>query len=118
MAARSATLMGSTATGCKAAVHTAAFLVSGPPLVTASHPPHDLGWAELDWTAEGAPRSQRFDDIYFSRDGGLDEARAEFETYARELRRAKDQEEFDRFMAKRGRTTPAPRDASGDVIDG
>jgi tRNA 5-methylaminomethyl-2-thiouridine biosynthesis bifunctional protein len=34
--------------------------------------------AELDWTAEGAPRSRHFDDIYFSRDGGLDEARAVF----------------------------------------
>src|SRR5438067_902518 len=49
----------------------AAFLVSGLPLVTRS--PQDLGLpkdfdrAELDWTAEGAPRSQRFDDIYFSR---------------------------------------------------
>ncbi len=28
---------------------------------------------------------------------------AEFESYARELRRAKDQEEFDRFMSQRGR---------------
>lgn len=36
--------------------------------------------AELDWTAEGAPRSRRFDDIYFSRDGGLDEAQAVFLT--------------------------------------
>jgi tRNA 5-methylaminomethyl-2-thiouridine biosynthesis bifunctional protein len=35
-------------------------------------------WAQLDWTAEGAPRSRNFDDIYFSRDGGLDEARAVF----------------------------------------
>ncbi|HEY4028892.1 MAG TPA: tRNA (5-methylaminomethyl-2-thiouridine)(34)-methyltransferase MnmD [Caulobacteraceae bacterium] len=34
--------------------------------------------AELDWTAEGAPRSRRFDDIYFSREGGLDETRAVF----------------------------------------
>ena len=33
----------------------------------------------------------------------LDEAREEFESYARELRRAKDQEEFDRFMAERNR---------------
>lgn len=40
--------------------------------------PRELGRAQLDWTAEGAPRSQRFDDIYFSRDGGLDEARAVF----------------------------------------
>jgi tRNA 5-methylaminomethyl-2-thiouridine biosynthesis bifunctional protein len=46
--------------------------------VTDRHTPRELGRAELDWTAEGAPRSQRFDDIYFSRDGGLDEARAVF----------------------------------------
>lgn len=31
----------------------------------------------------------------------LDEMREEFEAYYRELRRAKDQEEFDRFMAER-----------------
>jgi hypothetical protein len=31
----------------------------------------------------------------------LDELLGEFDTYARELRRAKDQEEFDRFMAAR-----------------
>ncbi|MFB2567190.1 DUF2852 domain-containing protein [Rhizobium sp. IMFF44] len=31
----------------------------------------------------------------------LDEMRAEFDSYARELRRAKDQEEFDRFMRER-----------------
>jgi tRNA 5-methylaminomethyl-2-thiouridine biosynthesis bifunctional protein len=34
--------------------------------------------ADLDWTDEGAPRSQRFGDIYFSREGGLDETRAVF----------------------------------------
>jgi tRNA 5-methylaminomethyl-2-thiouridine biosynthesis bifunctional protein len=39
-----------------------------------ARPPH----AELDWTADGAPRSRRFDDIYFSREGGLDETRAVF----------------------------------------
>ncbi len=39
----------------------------------------------------------------------LDEARAEFDSYLSELRRAKDQEEFDRFMADRSRTTPARR---------
>jgi hypothetical protein len=33
----------------------------------------------------------------------LNEASAEFESYARELRRAKDQEEFDRFMSDRAR---------------
>lgn len=37
----------------------------------------------------------------------LDEAIAEFDDYARELRRAKDQEEFDRFMASRDRSTAA-----------
>jgi hypothetical protein len=38
----------------------------------------------------------------------LDEMRAEFEEELRELRRAKDQEEFDRFMQKRngGKMTP------------
>jgi hypothetical protein len=33
----------------------------------------------------------------------LDQMRDEFDEYARELRRAKDQEEFDRFMAERDR---------------
>jgi hypothetical protein len=45
----------------------------------------------------------------------LDEMRDEFDDYARELRRAKDQEEFDRFMAERerkARDRQAP-DASG-----
>jgi hypothetical protein len=37
----------------------------------------------------------------------LDEMRDEFDTYARELRRAKDQQEFDRFMAERSKNTPA-----------
>ena len=41
----------------------------------------------------------------------LDELRDEFDTYARELRRAKDQQEFDRFMAERAKGTPAPREA-------
>ncbi len=39
----------------------------------------------------------------------LDELRDEFDTYARELRRAKDQQEFDRFMSERSKSTPAPR---------
>lgn len=47
----------------------------------------------------------------------LESAREEFETYARELRKAKDLEEFDRFMANRGKTaTPATRDNSGDLL--
>ncbi|KAB0682906.1 DUF2852 domain-containing protein [Aureimonas leprariae] len=44
----------------------------------------------------------------------LDESRAEFEAYARELRRAKDQEEFDRFMSNR-RGRPA---GEGPIVEG
>ena len=39
----------------------------------------------------------------------LDEMRAEFDEYVRELRRAKDQEDFDRFMADRKPTKKAKR---------
>lgn len=42
----------------------------------------------------------------------LDEARADFESYARELRRAKDHEEFERFMANRRKA-----DANGPVVE-
>jgi hypothetical protein len=38
----------------------------------------------------------------------LDEMLNEFDEYARELRRAKDKEEFDRFMAERGRNKSTP----------
>ena len=45
----------------------------------------------------------------------LDETLAEFDEYARELRRAKDQDEFDRFMANRNRSTaPVPKQDNGD----
>ena len=37
----------------------------------------------------------------------LDAMRAEFDTYARELRRAKDQEDFDRFMGDRAKEVKA-----------
>jgi tRNA 5-methylaminomethyl-2-thiouridine biosynthesis bifunctional protein len=33
---------------------------------------------DLTWTEHGAPRSGRFDDVYFSREGGLEETRAVF----------------------------------------
>lgn len=33
---------------------------------------------DLDWTSEGAPRARGFDDVYFSRASGLEEARAVF----------------------------------------
>jgi hypothetical protein len=38
----------------------------------------------------------------------LERDRAEFEEYVRNLRRAKDQEEFDRFMAEHTRSRPGP----------
>jgi hypothetical protein len=47
----------------------------------------------------------------------LDETLKEFDDYARELRRAKDQEEFDRFMSNRSRGTPQPRGETGLLDD-
>ncbi len=44
----------------------------------------------------------------------LNELRDEFDDYARELRRAKDQEEFDRFMANRNKPT-APTKPNNDI---
>lgn len=41
----------------------------------------------------------------------LDRMRAEFDEFLRELRRARDQEEFDRFMANRGRGPGREADA-------
>ncbi len=43
----------------------------------------------------------------------LDDALAEFDEYARELRRAKDQEEFDRFMANRNSKPASPGPQNG-----
>ncbi len=43
----------------------------------------------------------------------LDQMREEFDTYARELRRAKDQEEFDRFMRERN----GRQSGHGSVVD-
>lgn len=42
----------------------------------------------------------------------LDEMRDEFESYVRELRRAKDQEEFDRFMRERNNLRRNDRDGA------
>lgn len=46
----------------------------------------------------------------------LEEMREEFDAYARELRRAKDQEEFDRFMSQRSRNTPARNEPKGEGL--
>lgn len=48
----------------------------------------------------------------------LDETLAEFDDYMRELRRAKDQEEFDRFMANRSRNAPATTPRGDTLLDG
>lgn len=49
----------------------------------------------------------------------LDETYAEFDAYAQELRRAKDKEEFDRFMSERNkRTAPAkPKGKGSGLLD-
>ncbi|MBO0662295.1 DUF2852 domain-containing protein [Jiella sp. MQZ9-1] len=47
----------------------------------------------------------------------LNEAAADFEAYARELRRAKDQEEFDRYMRERKARESDGRH-QGPVVDG
>ena len=47
----------------------------------------------------------------------LDDMLTEFDDYARELRRAKDQEEFDRFMANRNKST-APTKPTGNSTPG
>ncbi|MEM8877054.1 MAG: DUF2852 domain-containing protein [Pseudomonadota bacterium] len=46
----------------------------------------------------------------------LDAEREEFETYLRDLKRARDQEEFDRYMAERraGQTAAAPKTSGAD----
>jgi len=50
----------------------------------------------------------------------LDELLNEFDTYARELRRAKDQEEFDRFMSQRNKpqTDVNPQGSGGSTNTG
>ena len=50
----------------------------------------------------------------------LDEMYEEFDAYARELRRAKDQDEFDRFMANRGKaaTDVTPKDVTSKPGNG
>ena len=47
----------------------------------------------------------------------LDETLSEFDDYMRELRRAKDEEEFDRFMANRSRSTPAKPGKGSTLLD-
>jgi len=45
----------------------------------------------------------------------LDEMRESFDDYARELRRAKDQDEFDRFMNARGNQAEKPKPEAGST---
>ena len=64
-------------------------------------------WARTGNVAFDEWREKEFDRLAEER-RKLDEMLNEFDEYARELRRAKDKEEFDRFMAERGRNKPAP----------
>lgn len=76
----------------------------------AVHTPSSTGNAAFDdW------RSKELDRLNEER-RKLDAMRDEFDNYVRELRRAKDQGEFDRFMTERNR--PAPSTASSaDTIE-
>ena len=47
----------------------------------------------------------------------LDEMYEEFDAYARELRRAKDQEEFDRFMSHRTKPAVAKKSKGTQLLD-
>lgn len=47
----------------------------------------------------------------------LDAMRADFDNYLRDLKMAKDREEFDRFMAERKTAKPASGETNGTVID-
>ncbi len=47
----------------------------------------------------------------------LDEMYEEFDAYARELRRAKDQEEFDRFMAHRAKPVAVKKGKGATLLD-
>ncbi len=47
----------------------------------------------------------------------LDAQAAEFAAFVQNLRRAKDQEEFDRFMAERNRTARKPRRSTPEITD-
>lgn len=77
-------------------------------------PRHFIGCRKA-WRERGRTHNVAFDDW---RDGEiarleeerrkLDETRREFDAHLRELRRAKDQQEFDRFMA--GRSKPGRND--------
>jgi len=75
-----------------------------------------------DWSGRGFSRSgnSAFDDYRDAELRRLDEERrkleeerAEFEQYVHDLRRARDKEEFDRFMAERARRAKP----KGDTID-
>ncbi|MDZ4362355.1 FAD-dependent 5-carboxymethylaminomethyl-2-thiouridine(34) oxidoreductase MnmC [Brevundimonas sp.] len=52
-------------------------MLPGPESAPDPDDPHDPS-PRLIWTEEGAPRSGRFDDVYFSREDGLAESRAVF----------------------------------------
>lgn len=47
----------------------------------------------------------------------LDKMRKEFDDYQRELRRARDAEEFDSFMKAKDRKPPRGRKSKGDIAD-
>lgn len=83
------------------------------------------GCRKASWKANSATGNVAFDDWrdkelerLAEERRKLDEMRDEFDTYARELRRAKDQEDFDRFMSNRNKpTAPAKRGKGSGLLD-
>ena len=72
------------------------------------------GCRKASYRAQGGTGNVAFDDWREKELQRLNEERRkldamleEFDAYARDLRRAKDQEEFDRFMASRSKSAPA-----------
>jgi hypothetical protein len=83
------------------------------------------GCRRASWKANAATGNVAFDDWrekelerLAEERRKLDEMRDEFDEYARELRRAKDQQDFDRFMAGRNKSTaPAKRGKGSTLLD-
>jgi len=76
----------------------------GSPLKGAFEQMNTTGYARTGNVAFAVYRERELKRLEEER-AKLDAMRADFDDFLRELRRARDQEEFDRFMANRGRNT-------------
>jgi hypothetical protein len=64
------------------------------------------GW--WGWRATASSGNRAFDEYRAETLRRLEEEQREFKEFLERLRRAKDQAEFDQFMAERGRRAPGP----------